>query len=198
MQRFVLEAKEQQKTVIYFESISAYLLFVYELQGQISDGAWENSRPASHWKWVTNLDYELTDDDAGYNGPKHSVRYDCKWMIEYLNKWLKNKDDDYQWCVRFLNFCRVGKIIDKNDLKKYTDGADSDAFESIISKLPEEEVNQEGLENSLNDYYKEKYWPKVKSEINDDFLKKFYSTEYTMKDFKDDLRSVQESMNNKL
>lgn len=42
-------------------------LFLVELSGQISDGAWENSRPSGHWRYWTEIEVGVDPSNLGRN-----------------------------------------------------------------------------------------------------------------------------------
>ena len=42
-------------------------LFMVELRGQISDGAWENSRPYEHWRYWTGIEVGVDPSNLGRN-----------------------------------------------------------------------------------------------------------------------------------
>lgn len=187
------------KTTLYFSSMSAFLIFKYEVEGQISDGYWENSRPFDHYKWInSNITYVVDENhDMGYEGPTHNRKYNCSWITTELNKALKGTNDDYAWLSRAMHYGRAGRVFDKSKIdllsKKY-------AVEYILEILPEEPITVEEFENTLSKErdYVMKYWNDAKDIINDDFLKKYYETEYTFKDFKNDVNDVQETINTQI
>ena len=193
---FITEAKQESLTTMYFPSMSAFCLFAGEVQGQLSDGYWENSRPASHWRWITNMEYVVDEShDAGYEGPQHRINnYSLKWMIQDLNRWLNNQDKDYQWTTRFLNLGKAGTVLNKNKIKELIDN--NDIF-YMIEYLPEEPITYNEFEASLVDW-KKQYWEKAKGTLNSAFFKAFYKTNYTLRDLKADLSDLEDSMNTKL
>ena len=194
LSQFVTEARYQEPTTLYFQTTSAADLFKYEIEGQISDGHWENSRPDSHWKWLQDCTVVVDPNhEPGYVGPKHRIKYDCKWLLDDLNKWLKSHDEDYEWTTRFLNYGKAGKIISDSQFETFSEYA----YKSIIGDLPQEEVTAKELEASLPDY-KKKYWDEVKGDINDTFLKKFYKTSYTVRDLKVDIMDLNDTLNTQL
>lgn len=195
---YITEARYDQPTTLYFNSLSTCLLFIYEVRGQISDGYWENSRPDGHWKWIMNVDYVIDENhELGYEGPKHRIKYDCSWISRELKKSLNGTNDDYSWLSRAMNYCRAGKVANQNDAKAMTDEKTSYAFRNIIENLPEDETTVEELEASLRDYQL-KYWEQVKNVINDKFLKKYYRTKYDFREFRMDLMDMQETINTQL
>ena len=197
---YINEAKEVEPCLLYFPNLSSYLLFKWEIEGQISDGNWENARPANHWKWLNKAECIIdSGHEPGYEGPKHRIVYDCQWMVKYLRKWTEDGDENYRWCQRFLNFGKAGMILNQNDADKYDDNGEIGmAYRYMIEDLPEEEVTPEEFEASLSDYMRDKYYSKVKSLFTKSFLKKWYKTQYTMRDFKADLADAQEVINTQL
>lgn len=198
IKEYISEAQDNV-TTLYFNSLSACLLFDYEVLGQISDGYWENSRPANHWKWVSNIEIVVDPDhELGYEGPTHRLNYSCKWITRELGKSLKGTNDDYSWLMRAMNYCRAGLVLDESKAAHYTDYKNyRDAFRNIIEHLPEEETTVEEFEKTLRDYQM-KYWDKVKDVLDANFFKKYYSAQYTFKDFRIDVMDVEETINTKL
>lgn len=43
---------------LYVPSMEVKIVFMCEMQGQISDGAWENTRPFGHWKVWSSLNWD--------------------------------------------------------------------------------------------------------------------------------------------
>lgn len=189
---YITEASQQQPTTLFVESLSGALLFEYELSGQISDGKWENSRPANHWKWITDVDFEITHDtdNLGYVGPKHRIKYDCSWLMNYFNKAEKG-NQDYQWAYRFLNYGKAGLVFGENDLNKIRNYA----YRAMIEHMPLEKVTKTQFEESFKYDYMKKYWEQVKGDFTPAFFKKWYSTSYTKKDLGWDIQLLAISIN---
>ena len=55
----------KKNTTIHFENASAMCLYFMEMEGQISDGKYENSRPYDHWKWVLDINNAVVDGTSG-------------------------------------------------------------------------------------------------------------------------------------
>jgi len=100
-----------QKTTMYFNTYSAFLLFKMALSGQISDGKYENSKPSWHWRWLQRLDYVVDPNhEVGYVGPSHYMMYDTRIGL---------KDDraiPAAWFGKIINYCikKFGVKIDPN------------------------------------------------------------------------------------
>lgn len=73
---------------IYFETPSQAALFSNELQGQISDGAWENAGPVDHWKFWCDLSVKVDDSNPrivaeGYC-PRNTYGINRKDLLEVV------------------------------------------------------------------------------------------------------------------
>lgn len=47
-----------ERNKLYLPSMETKIIFMCEMQGQISDGMWENSRPFGHWKKWSSLTWD--------------------------------------------------------------------------------------------------------------------------------------------
>lgn len=178
------------KYKIYFTTVSAAFIYDYELSGQISDGHWENSRPYDHWKWVSYTE-PLIGNTPGYTGLKHQKTYSCNWLQSYVKKAFQN-DTNYRWAMRAFKYAKWGSIIPESEVSKWLDNY---ACEHIISNLPEQEVDNETLAKNYETGYAKKFWDEAGSMFTDSLLKKYYSSKYSLKDFSNDLKSAQDSIN---
>lgn len=52
---YINEAQGHKQGALVFPNISSLILYVYELEGQISDGKYENASPLDHWKWILDI-----------------------------------------------------------------------------------------------------------------------------------------------
>ena len=195
---YITEAKYDEPTTLYFNSLSACLLFDYEVSGQISDGYWENSRPAGHWKWIMNTEYVIDENhELGYEGPKHRIKYDCSWITRELKKSLNGTNDDYSWLSRAMNYCHAGMVANQSEMKAMTDQKNSEGLRHFLEKLPEEPITVDELTADLKDWELE-YWEKAKSVITDSFLKRYYRAKYGFREFRMDLMDMEETINTQL
>lgn len=188
------EAQGEYK--IYFPNAASALIYLFELQGQISDGYWENARPYDHWKWISRTEPEISKDKIGYTGPQHRKTYSTEWLRKYVKQAIKGQANDYNWTIRVFNYGKFGSILTDADFKKI---GDKYGYRSIIENMPEEEVDHAGLEAAYNTSdYKKEYWNEAGSFFTDALLKKYYSTNYGWSEFEDDLDFAQEAINTKI
>ena len=189
----IVEARGEYK--IYLKNASAFVIYLCELAGQVSDGYWENSRPYDHWKWVTTCEPVIDKDKEYYTGYGHRIKYSTEWLRRYVKKALKGNAGDYSWAIRVFNYAKMASVTPEDKIKKLVNGYD--AWRSICEDLPQEPITSEELEKryATSDYRK-KYWEKAGKEyFNDELLKKYYDSKYDWSDFEDDLESATTSMN---
>lgn len=183
---------ESAKTDIYFPNVSSAMIFAYELEGQISDGYWENSHPHDHWQWVSNVDVHVDPSKTGYTGPSHRLRYSTEWLRKYVKRAMKG-EKDYLWAFRVLNMGKMGTVVSVSDFNRFKD---SYAFRVIVEHLPKDPVDAAGLEQEITSHsYLISYWNQVKVFFTDSLLKKYYSSSYDFSDFEDNLEQAEEAMN---
>ena len=179
-----------QKTIyskMNFVNMASLSMFLMEFSGQISDGMWENSRPYDHWEWVCHTEYGL-DSTPGYYGMHHRKRYNIK---AWLNIW---KTPGYEFATRVIDYAKFGSIINPYEVDKFIKVAEN--LRLIIDYLPENKISIEELKKSFKDTFIEKYFTEdVMYFITEENLEKFYSSEYSLKDFRKDIFSVYDSVN---
>lgn len=184
------------ETEIYFPTIAAALIYWFELEGQISDGYWENSRPFNHWKWISDAEIKIDKDKCGYTGPTHRLRYSTEWLRKYVKKALKGQGGDYNWTIRVFNYAKLGSVLTEAEFNKINDKSD---YRSILENMPEEPVDQAGLEAAYaTSEYRKKYWEGVKSFFTDDILKRYYESNYGWSEFEDDLELAETAINTQI
>ena len=192
---YKIDEATQKSAKMYFENVSSFLIYKLEVEGQISDGYWENSRPYSHWKW-TGYTEEIIggkDGEYGYTGPKHQKKYDLEWIRKNVKKALKGTAGDYDWIIRVFNYAKFASLLSEKQARDLIYEA-----RSIIEDLPQEKVTKEELKaRYVNEKYSytQKYWEKAESLFTDELLEKYYNSKYDWSQFEDDLDSCSNSIN---
>ena len=154
---------------IHLPSASARALWHSEITGQLSDGMWENSAPHDHWKFwarcvVAEGEPKLVCE--GYNRPV-KTGYNIAGLLPIIGD-------------RMLKAGQMGLA-----------GGDEAACrgaEYMPSTLAD--FQQSRLTNTWKYDFVERYMASVTDEI----AEKFYTTVYTMKDLKADIRSIKAAM----
>ena len=197
--------------VLHFENASARCLYAMEMSGQISDGKYENSRPYYHWKWVSEISNMVVDGTYGIEGyncnrgfaifGQFRKKYNLnEWFSKYIKNWRKNGDDDTMWATRIIAYGKFGKIYPNltfDQLKKlnYVEVI----LEDLQFKVERGETNPEVLFNKITDFsecaWREKYYESAKEFITLDFVKKFLELKYDIKECREDVKSMQNTIN---
>ena len=197
--------------VLHFENASAMCLYEMEMSGQISDGKYENSRPYDHWEWVREISNMVVDGTYGIEGnnwhrgfAEHGQfrkKYNLnEWFSKYIKNWRKNGDTDTMWATRIIAYGKFGKIYPNltfDQLKKFN--YIEVILEDLQLKIENGETNPEVLFNKITDFsecaWREKYYESAKEFITLDFVKKFLELKYDIKECREDVKSMQNTIN---
>lgn len=176
-------------STLYFNTLSAALLYKWELEGQISDGKYENSRPYDHWKWV--CDAKVVVDPS-------CINYTDRWTKKKynLNEWVKYMNGTETWAWRAAKYVRFGTCF-KSNQENYNfviENASRYAIDSLKEKY-----------NSYEDMVADvKSWPDYAE--GDKFLKifteevynKYYSVAISTKEFTKYHKLMKETVNDEI
>lgn len=197
--------------VLHFENVSAMCLYEMEMSGQISDGKYENSRPYDHWEWVREISNMVVDGTYGIEGNnwhrgfaedgQFHKKYNLnEWFSKYIKNWRKNGDTDTMWATRIIAYGKFGKIYPNltfDQLKKFN--YIEVILEDLQLKIENGETNPEVLFNKITDFsecaWREKYYESAKEFITLDFVKKFLELKYDIKECREDVKSMQNTIN---
>jgi len=176
---------------LYFNTLSAALLYNWELSSQISDGKYENSRPYDHWNWVCDCDVFIDPDGLNYADRWIRKKYN-------LNEWGRYMTDGKNdWAWRCANFVRLGACFE--DTQENYDLITSKVNRSSVECL---KVKYDSYEAFLKDY---ENWPNyAKNEsflevFTEEIYNKYYSKEVSVKEFNKYHKLMKETVNrNKL
>lgn len=188
------------KTTMYFDNMAALCIFAGEEAGQISDGKYENSRPASHWQWLNDLTvkFDKKHDNGYYSNYQHRVKYNIDEWVKYI----KGGDPDWAWANRVLAYGKVGAVLEK--INKTNVSEDYGKYESAVRffEYYDEELTSDTVKDleekikAQNKSFISDYFKYAKKEfLTDEFLKTYNETEYTIRDLKADLVDMNESVN---
>ena len=76
-----------EKGRLHFKTAAAANLFAVEITGQISDGAWENSRPLDHWKFWCDAEV-VVDGRIGHEGRPSKTNYNVSSLKKYVKDYM--------------------------------------------------------------------------------------------------------------
>ena len=198
---------------IHFENASAMCLYCLEMEGQISDGKYENSRPYDHWRWVTRVTNMIVDGNKGLEGDgvysrgmqrgetfvkKYNLN---EWFTEYIKRWRKKNDAKNIWATRIIAYGKLGKIFPDMTYKRLINIGQIHILLDYLQGLIEtRETNVDiiydmlikYISKSFKDYLNEECFTLV---LNKDFIEKFVNLKYDIKECKADCKSMYDSIN---
>ena len=199
---------------IHFENASAMCLYCLEMEGQISDGKYENSRPYDHWRWVTRVTDMIVDGNKGLEGDgvysrgmqrgetfvkKYNLN---EWFTQYIKRWRKKNDAENIWATRIIAYGKLGKIFPDMTYKQLINiGQIHILLDYLQSRLIEmRETNVDIIYDRLIKYIHESFKDYLNEEcftlvLNKDFIEKFVNLKYDIKECKADCKSMYDSIN---
>lgn len=198
---------------IHFENASAMCLYCLEMEGQISDGKYENSRPYDHWRWVTRVTNMIVDGNKGLEGDgvysrgmqrgetfvkKYNLN---EWFTEYIKRWRKKNDAENIWATRIIAYGKLGKIFPDMTYKQLINIGQIHILLDYLQGLIEtRETNVDIIYDMLIKYISESFKDYLNEEcltlvLNKDFIEKFVNLKYDIKECKADCKSMYDSIN---
>ena len=199
---------------IHFENASAMCLYCLEMEGQISDGKYENSRPYDHWRWVTRVTDMIVDGNKGLEGDgvysrgmqrgetfvkKYNLN---EWFTQYIKRWRKKNDAKNIWATRIIAYGKLGKIFPDMTYKRLINISQIyillDYLQSRLIEMGETNVDIiydmliKYIRTSFKDYLNDECLTLI---LNKDFIEKFVNLKYDIKECKADCKSMYDSIN---
>ena len=166
---------EGVKGFIYLPNGACLAIWDWEITGQLSDGAWENTRPYDHWKFWSDLQPVLGDPEVISIGYPLKTSYNLTGLLEYIGD-------------RMVQYGKFGRANGEKVLELGSE------VRSVIEDLPKEPVDLASFkEEMIRKYdYREKdyYWKGLTQEMIDNY----YATTYTERDLRADLRLIKQAM----
>lgn len=198
---------------LHFKNISALLMYSLEMEGQLSDGKYENSSPKDHWYW-TRRTFFTVDGNEFYTGSSRyrrpNKKYNLDEWVRTIKKVLTGSDYDSNWyfTIRLYEYGRMGRCLTKDELKNiiilntgkladkiyindYIDTI-AEAFGGALRKNPE--CTYEEMMKGLKPYEKNAF-TKLPQFNNEEFFERFKNIEYTFNEFKADYDSMCKTIN---
>jgi len=161
---------------IFLPSYSSLNIWENEITGQLSDGAWENSKPYDHWEFWSKLTPTIGKPEVkAVNMRPKKTGYNLASLIEYVGD-------------RMISVGRMGKAINK--LMDYNQRI-------VAEKLGESNIKDM---EAYNAKVESKQWPfkhsKYVGVFSNTELEKYFSTSYDLEDMKKDLKIIKLAMKN--
>lgn len=198
---------------LHFYNISSLLMYTLEMEGQLSDGKYENASPKDHWEWIKRSFFTV-DGNEFYTGSSRYRRPNKKYNLNEWVRTIKNilngssYDSNWAFTIRLYDYGRIGKCLTKNELKDiiiintnrsseklYVNdyiGSIAEIFGNALRKNPE--CTYEEMKTGINPY-KQEVLQKMPQFGNEEFFERFKNTEYTFNDFKTDYDSMIRTIN---
>lgn len=149
---------------ISLPTFSALNLWKHELTGQFSDGMWENSGPDMHYRFWCDL--EVVQGQPGV-------------------------ETDFPWKCLKTGY-RLGALYEYVGDRMVRKGRMGAALGRMLSY--EESYASEYMPNTYEEWVRRDKGDSYMHHVTDEMARKYYTTVYTMKDLKDDMRAVKKAM----
>ena len=198
---------------LHFSNISSLLMYALEMEGQLSDGKYENTSPQDHWEWIKRAFFTV-DGNEFYTGSSRyrraNKKYNLNEWVRTVKKMLNGSDYDPMWffAIRLFDYGRMGKCITNNELKDIivlnngsffstlsvndNIGNIAEAFGDALRKNAE--CTYEEMKSSLT-RSEQVAFNKLPQFDNEEFFERFKDTEYTFNEFKADYDSMYKTIN---
>ena len=195
------EELKWNETFMHFKNGAALFMFDAEMMGQISDGKYENSGPRGHYKWLQHVVYCI-DGEEYHSNYSHDKRYN-------LNEWVRNvksmletgepKDNDYDFTIRMYDYGKAAHILGDRIIYDLYRDKKLYSLRSVIGELGNSVRQNKSYEDFVKSC-KEKTWvanyfQNVSTYINEDFYNKFIEYDYSFKEFRNDEKSMEATVN---
>jgi hypothetical protein len=160
-------------STITFKTPGAFAIWIAELTGQMSDGMWENTTPYGHWRFWSDCEVQLGDENKVETDILWAIKkagYNFGALIPYVGE-------------RMISYGRMGQVtVDKNAVR---------AAEYMPSTLAE------WLKCKESGNWKYSFVEKYMEAVTEEIACKFYLTTYTIRNLKNDIKHVKAAMKNK-
>lgn len=150
-----------ERNTLNVGTIEQKIIFLCEMQGQISDGQWENTRPYGHWKVWCKLQWDdvvVDPERIGRNffAIKDNYNFASKFLLDIVGHRILTKINLY-WILgeKFLELlkddhwsipdCKEGYDI----LKRHAEAGEVSSV-ARLKKLEACDVTEEILKTALN------------------------------------------------
>lgn len=169
-------SKETSTGTIFLPTAAALALWKYEVTGQISDGAWENSGPKNHYQFWCRL-------DSAVGAPKvEHRRGECKRWYYGLTRLYTMKWEDGSYILR-TRMVNMGRLAMAHEAL----GGNMESFGY------EQRVAAEKMPETLEEFTS-KTDERFRKAVSDELAAKYYETTYTFDDLKKDVKSIAAAM----
>jgi len=199
--------------IIHVANNSVMCLYEWEMSGQISDGKYEDSRPHDHWRWVNDVLDIVRDSKSGISATDNRTwkrfgyypkMYNINEWTTYINGFRKGSEKyrNYGWATRAIAYAKFGKIYPDMNYDTLRSLGEIRVFlEDLQMMIENGNTNAEDLFKKLTDWtnkdWRKKYYESCKEYLTPEFIEKYLTLQYDVKELKADLKLLSEAINNK-
>ena len=199
--------------IIHVANNSVMCLYEWEMSGQISDGKYENSRPFDHWRWVNDVLDIVKDSKSGISATDDRIwkrfgyypkMYNINEWTTYINGFRKGSEKyrNYGWATRAIAFAKFGKIYPDINYATLRSLSEIRVFlEDLQMMIDCGNTDAEDLFKKLTDWtnkdWRKKYYESCKEYLTPEFIEKYLTLQYDVKELKVDLKLLSDAVNNK-
>lgn len=173
---------------MYLTTDTAVAIWHAEVQGQLSDGYWENTRPLTHWKFWCHTTAKVDPSSVPHvivNKNAHGYCYKKNYNIVGLMN-IKFDDGTYVLRDRMLKYGRMAKAA--------TALADCNVNFRTAEYMPA--TFEEFRTSKTNGKWQYDFVAKYMENVSEELAAKFYESTYTVKELKRDLLEIKMAMKN--
>ena len=189
------------ETLMHFNNGVALFMFDAEMRGQISDGKYENSSPFRHYDWVSETVYCI-DGEEYHSNFGHTKRYN-------LNEWVRNiksiletgepKEHNYDFVIRMYDYGKIAHVLGDNMIYKLYQDKKLYSLRPVVEIMGDTDRANRGYEDFVKTCketsWVAKYYYDVENIVTEDIFNKFVEFDYSFKEFKEDEKSMEATVN---
>lgn len=190
---YITESLGTTNMTLYCPSATVLALYLFEAEGQISDGKYENED--TNWeKWISKI--KFVEGDPGYHTRlKHIYPYEFDDIIDI--KEIKDRMLIYGKIGKVLGFDAL-KTLYEDDMHYYIRDVIEDIGRMIAKKASYEDI-QKAIEERADDGIFRKrgvpeYLPKV---FNENLYQKYLKASYSTSELTSDIKLLDEMFRNR-
>lgn len=168
---------------IFFNTPTQVAIYRDELQGQFSDGMWENSNPREHWVFWCRLTPTL--DPVGVPRVETGSGYLCLKERYGLTKLMSNDD-----CLHhMLNIGRMARALASLKTEPAPDRWTAEYMPETLDDWRALKASGKWEHGFIREYM---------DTVSDALAVAYYSSSYTSKELRSDLKVIAEAMKNRV
>lgn len=170
--------KRPNPGTIILPTLSACLLFQSELQGQISDGMWENAGPRNHWQFWSYLNVEFNPEECKVVRNGESGIYPSRFKYGFSSLYPIVGD-------RMIKIGQFGKALQSLGIKDFGRFYGSEYMPKTLEEFKTCKATNKWKYDFVAEYM---------NDITIEMAIAYYATTYTEKEMKRDIKLIKGAM----